>query len=61
MRVRQFFITTQPAEFLDGKHTVFGEVHGPESMLILRKMENVPTGVNNKPKLAVKVVECGEM
>lgn len=52
----QFFITCQPAEFLDGKHTVFGEVYGADSMLIMRKIENVPTGANNKPKLAVKVV-----
>lgn len=53
---RQFFITCQPAEFLDGKHTVFGEVYGPDSLLILRKIENVPTGANNRPKLDVKVV-----
>lgn len=52
----QFFITTQPAEFLDGKHTVFGEVYDQDGMLILRKIENVPTGANNRPKLAVKVV-----
>jgi len=43
-----------PAEFLDGKHTVFGRVieHGND-MLVLRKIENVPTGPNNRPKLAV--------
>ena len=62
----QFFITTvrcdcsatltrqAPAEFLDGKHTVFGRVieHGND-MIVLRKIENVPTGPNNRPKLAV--------
>ena len=43
-----------PAEFLDGKHTVFGRVieHGSD-MLVLRKIENVPTGPNNRPQLAV--------
>lgn len=65
----QFFITTAPAEFLDGKHTVFGRV--TEGMLTVRKIENVPTGPNNKyatiskadtrPKMKVTISECGEM
>ncbi|KAI0942668.1 Peptidyl-prolyl cis-trans isomerase H [Taiwanofungus camphoratus] len=55
----QFFITTAKCDFLDGKHVVFGKVI--DGMLTLRKIENVPTGPNNRPKLAVKVVECGEM
>lgn len=53
----QFFITTAPADFLDGKHVVFGKIlDDPENMLILRKIENVPTGPNNRPKLPVKIV-----
>ncbi|EJD00285.1 uncharacterized protein FOMMEDRAFT_22124 [Fomitiporia mediterranea MF3/22] len=55
----QFFITTEKCDFLDGKHVVFGRVI--DGMLTLRKIENVPTGPNNRPKLAVKIVECGEM
>ncbi|TBU23342.1 cyclophilin-like domain-containing protein [Dichomitus squalens] len=55
----QFFITTAKCDFLDGKHVVFGRVI--DGMLTLRKIENVPTGPNNRPKLAVKIVECGEM
>ncbi|RSH92334.1 Peptidyl-prolyl cis-trans isomerase H [Saitozyma podzolica] len=55
----QFFITCAPAEFLDGKHVVFGRV--VEGMLTVRKVENVPTGANNRPKLAVRITECGEM
>ena len=72
----QFFITTAPAEFLDGKHVVFGKV--TEGLLTVRKIENVPTGPNNRsvlvcspgrqsavlttrPKLTVKISECGEM
>ncbi|TFK21693.1 hypothetical protein FA15DRAFT_672318 [Coprinopsis marcescibilis] len=55
----QFFITTAKCDFLDGKHVVFGRVL--DGMLTVRKIENVPTGLNNRPKLAVKIVECGEM
>ncbi|UOH84297.1 hypothetical protein LQV05_001092 [Cryptococcus neoformans] len=41
-----FFITTAPAEFLDGKHCVFGRVI--DGLLTVRKIENVPTGANNR-------------
>jgi len=50
----QFFVTTAKCDFLDGKHVVFGKVI--DGMLTLRKIENVPTGPNNRPKLVVKVV-----
>lgn len=50
----QFFVTTAKCDFLDGKHVVFGRVI--DGMLTLRKIENVPTGANNRPKLAVKIV-----
>lgn len=50
----QFFITTEKCDFLDGKHVVFGRV--VEGMRVVRMIENVPTGANNRPKLAVKVV-----
>lgn len=49
----QFFITTAQADFLNGKHTVFGRVI--DGMLTVRKIEHVPTGPNNRPKLAVKI------
>ncbi|KAH6905152.1 cyclophilin-like domain-containing protein [Coprinopsis sp. MPI-PUGE-AT-0042] len=55
----QFFITTAKCDFLDGKHVVFGKVI--DGMLTLRKIENVSTGANNRPKLTVKITECGEM
>ncbi|KAG9088228.1 Peptidyl-prolyl cis-trans isomerase H [Ceratobasidium sp. UAMH 11750] len=55
----QFFITTAPCDFLDGKHVVFGKVI--DGILTLRKIENVATGPNNRPKLTVKITECGEM
>ncbi|KIK53611.1 hypothetical protein GYMLUDRAFT_77415 [Collybiopsis luxurians FD-317 M1] len=55
----QFFVTTAKCDFLDGKHVVFGKVI--DGMLTLRKIENVATGPNNRPKLVVKITECGEM
>jgi len=55
----QFFITTAVCDYLDNKHVVFGRVI--DGMLTVRKIEAVPTGLNNRPKLNVKVTECGEM
>lgn len=55
----QFFITCQACDFLDGKHVVFGRLI--DGMLTLRKIENIPVGANNRPKLSVIVSECGEM
>ena len=48
----QFFITTAPADFLDGKHCVFGRV--VDGLLTVRKIEAVPTGANNRssPRLS---------
>lgn len=45
---------------LPGKHVVFGRVLG-DGLLVLRKLENVATGQNNKPKLPCLIAECGEM
>ncbi|KAJ3043757.1 cytochrome P450 monooxygenase 7 [Rhizophlyctis rosea] len=55
----QFFITCAKCDFLDGKHVVFGRL--VDGLLTLRKIENVPTGPNNRPKLPVIIAECGEM
>ena len=55
----QFFITCGPCEWLDGKHVVFGSVI--DGMLTVRRMENVPTGNNSRPKLSVTVAQCGEL
>ncbi|CEP10452.1 hypothetical protein, partial, partial [Parasitella parasitica] len=55
----QFFITCDACDFLDGKHVVFGRL--VDGLLTLRKIENVSVGPNNRPKLPVKITECGQM
>mmetsp|Transcript_1835 Transcript_1835/g.2507 ORF Transcript_1835/g.2507 Transcript_1835/m.2507 type:complete len:184 (-) Transcript_1835:114-665(-) len=57
----QFFITLAACPWLDGKHVVFGKVLDQLSLLTVRKIENVGTGVNNKPKLPIVISECGEL
>ncbi|CAG0915641.1 unnamed protein product [Notodromas monacha] len=55
----QFFITCAKCEFLDGTHVVFGRIL--DGLLVMRKIENVPTGPNNKPKIPVVISQCGQM
>jgi len=43
----QFFITTAQTPWLNGKHTVFGEV--TQGMDVVRKLENVPTDGRDVP------------
>jgi peptidyl-prolyl cis-trans isomerase A (cyclophilin A) len=45
----QFFITTVPTTWLNGKHTIFGEVADDESKRVVDAIEAVPTGRNDKP------------
>ncbi|CAJ1978024.1 unnamed protein product [Sphenostylis stenocarpa] len=56
----QFFITCAKCDWLDNKHVVFGRVLG-DGLLVVRKIENVATGPNNRPKLACVIVGCGEI
>ncbi|KAH2524295.1 Peptidyl-prolyl cis-trans isomerase B [Aspergillus fumigatus] len=55
----QFFITTVPTPWLDGRHVVFGEVL--EGYEVVEQIENVPKGPGDKPAETVKIVKCGEI
>jgi len=58
----QFFITTVPCAWLDGKHVVFGKVIadgvGPA---IVKKIEGGKMDKNDKPLNAVVISECGQI
>ncbi len=45
----QFFITTVPTTWLNGKHTIFGEVADEDSKRVVDAIEAVPTGRGDKP------------
>lgn len=45
----QFFITVAPTPWLLGNHTIFGAVADEESREVVRKIENTPTGANDRP------------
>ena len=55
----QFFITTVPAPWLDGKHVVFGRV--VDGMKAVRMIEGVSVGVGSKPSIPITIKECGEL
>lgn len=45
----QFFITTVPTQWLQGKHTIFGAVADDASRRVVDAIENVETDRNDKP------------
>ena len=52
----QFFITTVPTPWLNGHHTIFGQVSGGYD--IVSKIENTPTGGGNRPVQAQKIIKA---
>ena len=55
----QFFITTVPCPWLDGKHVVFGEVADEDSMKVVREVEKQGTSPAGKTKKPVAIKNCG--
>ena len=45
----QFFITTIPTDWLNRKHTIFGEVLDEDSRKVVDAIEAVPTGRGDQP------------
>ena len=52
----QFFITLGPAEWLDGKHTIFGRV--TRGMKVLKRMGRVPTNMHDVPEDEIKIIKA---
>lgn len=51
----QFFITVGPAYWLNGAHTIFGEVE--EGYEVVQKISNVRVGYRNKPIDEVRIIK----
>ena len=45
----QFFITTAPTEWLQGRHTIFGAVADEDSRRVVDKISAVATGPGDRP------------
>jgi peptidylprolyl isomerase len=54
----QFFITTVPTPWLDGKHVVFGEV--VEGMELVQEIESLGS-TSGSVKAKVMIEDCGSM
>lgn len=59
----QFFITTVPTTWLQGKHTIFGEVADEASRDVVKKIEAVKKDRNDRPleDIVIKSVSIDEV
>ncbi|MBT5933894.1 peptidylprolyl isomerase [Sulfurimonas sp.] len=53
----QFFITTIPTPWLNGRHTIFGKI-APSSMSILMRLNNTQTGYGDKPLKRQEIIKA---
>jgi peptidyl-prolyl cis-trans isomerase A (cyclophilin A) len=51
----QFFITTAPTTWLQGKHTIFGRVNDAASRAVVDSIEAAPTDARDRPKKDVTI------
>ncbi|KRZ92695.1 Peptidyl-prolyl cis-trans isomerase-like 1, partial [Trichinella sp. T8] len=52
----QFFFTLAPAQWLDGKHTIFGRIY--EGIKVLEKISMVSTDGNDRPLQPVQILKA---
>lgn len=50
----QFFVTTVPCPWLDGKHTVFGRVL--QGMDVVQNVDKTPTNCDDRPLIDIKIL-----
>lgn len=55
----QFFITTKPTSWLDGRHVVFGKVLS--GMDVVRKIEKISTDGRDRPTKDVVIANSGSL
>ncbi len=53
----QFFITTAPTPWLNGRHTIFGQIT-PESLVTLQKLNNVATSNRDRPTQRQEIIKA---